>query len=372
MNGDLVQSMMVALPVATAGVMLATAGGMLRATRPQVRWIGVVFTLAVAAYAIKHWNDQVHVLPDFVVFLRLLLGAGAVGWFWLFVMALFEDSRRIHPSRFAAVGGLVLICVAATYASEPYRTWLWLLSFAVQIVMALLALAIVVRGWKGDLVEARRRLRGPFLVAVAGYILAMRSADILEVFGIAPGWIPVTNAVVRFVVCLAGALVFLELRGELFDPAPERVRVGAGARPVHGNGNGNGNGDPARFDRAAKADLGRLQALMATHKIWREEGLTIASLALKANMPEAQLRRLINDQLGYRNFPSFVNAHRIAAAKTRLSDPNEARTPVSAVAYDIGFGSLGPFNRAFRDETGLSPSEWRRKALNGSGEPEND
>jgi hypothetical protein len=206
MNGDSVQSMMVALPVATAGVMLATAGGMLRATRPQVRWIGVVFALAVAAYAIKHWNDEVHVLPDFVVFLRLLLGAGAVGWFWLFVMALFEDSRIRH-SRFAAVGGLVLLCVAATYASEPYRTWLWLLSYSVQIVMALLALAIVVRGWKGDLVEARRRLRGPFLVAVAGYILAMRSADILEVFGIAPGWIPVANAVVRFAVCLAGSLV---------------------------------------------------------------------------------------------------------------------------------------------------------------------
>jgi AraC-like DNA-binding protein len=329
MNGDAVQSMMVALPVATAGVMLAMAGGMLRATRPQVRWIGVVFTLAVAAYAIKFWNDEVHVLPDFAVFLRLLLGAGAVGWFWL-------------PA------------------------------YVVQIVIALLALNIVVRGWKGDLVEARRRLRGPFLFAVASYIVALRSVDILEMLGTAPGWVPAANAVVRFAVCLAGALVFLESRDELFGPAPAQAPVGAGARPVHGNGNGNSNGDPARFDRAAKADLGRLQALMATHQIWREEGLTIASLALKANMPEAHLRRLINDRLGYRNFPSFVNAHRIAAAKARLADPDEARTPVSAIAFDLGFASLGPFNRAFRDETGQSPSEWRRKALSGPDEPEND
>jgi AraC-like DNA-binding protein len=65
-----------------------------------------------------------------------------------------------------------------------------------------------------------------------------------------------------------------------------------------------------------------------------------------------------------------VNAHRIAAARARLSDPNEARTPVSAIAFDIGFGSLGPFNRAFRHETGLSPSEWRRKALTGPDKPE--
>ena len=91
--------------------------------------------------------------------------------------------------------------------------------------------------------------------------------------------------------------------------------------------------------------------------------LTIASLALRAGMPETQLRRLINDCLGYRNFPSYVNAHRIAAAKTRLSDPSEARVSISTIAYEIGFASLGPFNRAFKEEAGVSPSEWRRKSL---------
>jgi AraC-like DNA-binding protein len=102
---------------------------------------------------------------------------------------------------------------------------------------------------------------------------------------------------------------------------------------------------------------------METGEAWREEGLSIAGLALRARMPEAQLRRLINDQLGYRNFPSFVNAHRIAAAKARLSDPDAARTSISAIAFEIGFASLGPFNRAFKEETGVSPSEWRRKSL---------
>ena len=112
-----------------------------------------------------------------------------------------------------------------------------------------------------------------------------------------------------------------------------------------------------------QADLSRVQTVMETQEVWREEGLTIASLSVRVNVPEAHLRRLINDQLGYRNFPSFVNAHRIAAAKTRLSDPDEARTAVSAIAFDLGFGSLGPFNRAFREETGVSPSEWRRRSL---------
>ena len=141
----------------------------------------------------------------------------------------------------------------------------------------------------------------------------------------------------------------------------------AAARLANGHANGAAQSEPlsasAALDRAAKADLDRLQALMARNEVWKEEGLTIASLAIRASMPEAQLRRLISDCLGYRNFPSFVNSHRIAAAKARLADPNEARVTVSAIAYDIGFASLGPFNRAFKEVTGVAPSEWRRSSL---------
>ncbi len=119
----------------------------------------------------------------------------------------------------------------------------------------------------------------------------------------------------------------------------------------------------AALDRAAKADLDRLACLMSRDQVWKEEGLTIASLALRAHIPETHLRRLINDSPGYRNFPSYVNAHRIAAAKTGLADPGEARVSISTIAYDIGFASLGPFNRAYREEAGVSPSKWRRKML---------
>jgi AraC-like DNA-binding protein len=45
---------------------------------------------------------------------------------------------------------------------------------------------------------------------------------------------------------------------------------------------------------------------------------------------------------------------------------------VASIAFDLGFGSLGPFNRAFRDETGLTPTEYRRqKMANGSPISEN-
>jgi len=34
-------------------------------------------------------------------------------------------------------------------------------------------------------------------------------------------------------------------------------------------------------------------------------------------------------------------------------------TTVLEIAYDVGFASVGPFNRAFRAEFGQSPTEYR-------------
>jgi AraC-like DNA-binding protein len=75
------------------------------------------------------------------------------------------------------------------------------------------------------------------------------------------------------------------------------------------------------------------------------------------------LRRLINQALGHRNFNSFVNRYRIAEAKAALCDPQQAEVPVLTIALDAGFSSLGPFNRAFKAETGMTPTEFRRASL---------
>lgn len=370
MSGEDMHIVMMALLMATAGCMLAMAAGMGRASRPLVSWTGITFDLGAAAYAIKLWNNQADVLPVWLSAPVIALSASTVGWFWLFVMALFEDRIRIRRIMLAPVALLVVSMLASTYLPAPFAPWFSIVFNLTQVAMAAHVLYLVAQGWTGDLVEARRQLRGPFLASVTAYILVTRGFELMNVFGAVPPWYLMANAVVLFLVCLAGTLVFLESRGELFGAIrePAAVRATGAARATlngHGALKSASPPDTAAMDRAVKADLDRLQTLMASEEIWREEGLTIASLAMKTHIPETQLRRLINDCLGYRNFPSFVNAHRIAAAKARLSDPAQARTTVSTIAYDMGFASLGPFNRAFREETGLSPSEWRRQILSG-------
>jgi AraC-like DNA-binding protein len=103
-----------------------------------------------------------------------------------------------------------------------------------------------------------------------------------------------------------------------------------------------------------------LMRLMADDRIYRDEKLTIGALALRLAVPEYKLRRLINQRLGYRNFNVFLNDYRIQEVRAALADPTQAEVPVITIAMDAGFQSLGPFNRAFKATTGVTPSEYRR------------
>ena len=115
--------------------------------------------------------------------------------------------------------------------------------------------------------------------------------------------------------------------------------------------------------------LARLLALMEEEKIYRREGFDLGALVTALDLPEYRLRRLINQRLGHRNFSSFVNSYRLAEARTALADPGQAEVPVLTVALDAGFQSIGPFNRAFKAETGLTPTEYRRQAESRNGAP---
>ncbi|MFM5884823.1 MAG: helix-turn-helix transcriptional regulator, partial [Novosphingobium sp.] len=111
----------------------------------------------------------------------------------------------------------------------------------------------------------------------------------------------------------------------------------------------------------------RLRAFMEHEKPHRDEGLTIAGLARQLGEQEYRLRRLINRALGHRNFAQFLNSYRLAEVKGALADPAQREVPILTIALDAGFGSLGPFNRAFREAEGMTPSEYRAKALADSG-----
>jgi AraC-like DNA-binding protein len=142
----------------------------------------------------------------------------------------------------------------------------------------------------------------------------------------------------------------------LFRLAPDFLQASNEANPARLR-----KANPAAITSNDDADaLTRLETLMSEVEVWRGTGLTIKMLANHAGVPEYRLRRLINQRLGFRNFTAFLNEYRLAAAAEKLADRAEKRSPILTIALDLGWGSIGPFNRAFRARFGRAPSDYRR------------
>lgn len=335
------------------GALIATAAGLWRAGKGHsARLAGVLFSVSVLAYALQSSAESrlaIGPLEPIVHFLAL----GGSGLFWLFIVTLFDD-RDVSPATLAPFAGLTLLGLFGWLGPSSLQPSVWIVHNLIEVAFAAHALFVIVRSWRGDLVEARRRLRGPFLAAVTLFVVVLAGFEIGESFGIEADWYEPLGATALAVFCAAGAIVFLQAQPALFGAA-----TAAGPQ------------EPS-LDAGDQHTLARLEEVMGKGEAWRREGLTIGSLAEEVGVPEHRLRRLINDRLGHRNFVAFVNAYRIGAAKQRLSDPATARTPISAIAFELGFASLGPFNRAFKEATGQTPSEWRKVQLGQSSPiPEN-
>lgn len=278
-----------------------------------------------------------------------LFQLGSAGLFWLFAVTLFED-RPLRWAGFAPALALVLIGLIAHALPAPRAVWGWGLHNLLGLAVALHAMLLILRSGRADLVEARRRLRVPVLAVIALYSALLSLAQIGLIAGVSARWYPLADALAQAALGLLAAATLIEARAVLFG----RAEPAAPPPPP---------GDPDALW------IDRLNTLMAEQALWQREGLTIADLAQTLGLPEHRLRRLINDRLGHRNFPAFINQQRINAACRILADPAAANRTIASIAFDLGFGSLGPFNRAFRDATGLTPRDYRRRAL---GEPRAD
>jgi AraC-like DNA-binding protein len=58
-------------------------------------------------------------------------------------------------------------------------------------------------------------------------------------------------------------------------------------------------------------------------------------------------------------FSAFLLAQRLARAYRMLCDSQFSDRPVGAIAYSVGFGDLSYFNRCFRRQHGVTPSDIR-------------
>lgn len=324
------------------------------APRAPAAWVTAGYTLSVAAYCVVSTPELGQRFGITLLPLAIFAHSSPVA-LWLMARAFFDDGFRPRGTHAVVLAGWIATALIFWLLVWPLGgSPRMLVNIAIHLAAAgfvVLALIAAMRGARADLVERRRRLR-PVFVAMSGlYMLVILGFEVAMPDGPAHPWLSALNAAGILVVSFAFAAVVLGLgAADLFVPVPR-----AAAPPIVEES----TGQQAPVDTGL---LDRIRASMERDRLYREEGLTIAVFALRLGATEHRVRRAINAGLGHRNFNSFLNAYRIADAKAALADPSQAEVPVLTIAMDAGFGSLGPFNRAFKAETGLTPSEFRARA----------
>ncbi|UGY16553.1 AraC family transcriptional regulator [Bradyrhizobium septentrionale] len=287
-------------------------------------------------------------------FVAFAMGSPVI--FWLWARAIFDAQfvlRPWHAAVWTLLAGLGVVSHNCwTIWPDVAGTCGRMLALA-TIAFAVLGVAQIPKGWRTAVTTARGRL---LIALVIGVGLQM-------VFAAAAGLAAIPTQSISLSAALGLAtFALMSIWMMLFDPPESQPAAGGGQA-----GRASGSFEPdglATKDRAPqdRASLNRLNHLMTTERTYRQEGLTIGLLAARLGMPEYRLRTLINDGLGHRNFNAFLNRYRLDEAKAALADASQAEVPVLTIALDAGFQSLAPFNRAFKADTGLTPSEFRRQA----------
>lgn len=104
----------------------------------------------------------------------------------------------------------------------------------------------------------------------------------------------------------------------------------------------------------------KINNLMNKEQIFMDENLSLESMAAKVELSKHQLSQYMNDIIE-ENFSSFINRHRVEAAKTLLiKNPDEN---IIIIAYEVGFKSKSTFNASFAKFEKLTPKAYRKKHL---------
>jgi AraC-like DNA-binding protein len=112
----------------------------------------------------------------------------------------------------------------------------------------------------------------------------------------------------------------------------------------------------------AKDYLHNLIKVMETENLYLDSKLTLNQLAYKLGMSAHNLSEVINTQRD-QNFFDFINQYRIDKVKKDLTDPSKNNLKILSIAFEAGFNSKATFNTIFKKFTGLTPSDYRNKAL---------
>ena len=191
-----------------------------------------------------------------------------------------------------------------------------------------------------------------FVISISYFVgVSFRDSQVGDTFGIA-------SVYIQFVILIAifGARYkyLPELQGVQLFGNFEREMVVLGEDKAD-------SGEPVIQNEYPKY----IMAYMKKHKPYLKQGINLKQLSEMLDMSPRVLSSTINTYFSA-NFFEFINSYRIAEAKVLLENTSESKRKITEICMDVGFNNRSVFNKVFKDATGVTPSEYRKKVLHSS------
>jgi AraC-like DNA-binding protein len=317
--------------------------------------LNTICAIALSRQELAYWIPEAYRIDVGVLRFPMHLARNLTpGFLMLLCFSLFQDEAKFPRWLSGAFALQIVLEILSWWLVPPSSASQYsavrLIPAVLELTFVALALYWVLNGWRTDLVEARRQLRGVFLTILGMFIFLVVLLERLV--------IPWDSDGTLYTHIASSILIIV-----FFNAA--YLTVGRWSTPAYV--------DPFRDEKEkepvvepASAPLDQHDAAVALilkafreQRVYHDGELTIASLAAKLSMPEYRVRKLIHEQLGYRNFNALLHEYRIAEACRDLGDAAKDHLPILTIALTVGYNSINPFNRAFREAKGMTPSVFR-------------
>lgn len=116
----------------------------------------------------------------------------------------------------------------------------------------------------------------------------------------------------------------------------------------------------------AEECINKLTHLMEVEKIYRDDSISLQSLAEELSITSHQLSQVLNEKLS-KTFSDFINTYRVEEAKKLLRDPKWADRKIIAIAYEVGYNTKAAFYNVFKKNTRMTPNQYREEVTKDSG-----
>jgi len=103
-------------------------------------------------------------------------------------------------------------------------------------------------------------------------------------------------------------------------------------------------------------------SLFTKNESYKNPDLTLDLLSEAFHTTPQKTSMVINQKSG-KNFNQFINGFRVEHAKKLLKDSKYDHFTIASIGMEVGFNSINSFNQAFKKETGMTPSEFKKNGV---------